>query len=127
MFCTGKIYFDLLEEREKQNLKNVAIVRIEQLAPFPWDKVAEQVKLYRSATDVIWAQEEPKNIGAWMHVEPRIATATRTLNRDEVRVEYVGRKPSAATATGLGSRAHNFEQESIVKNALAAGTKPTMF
>lgn len=117
VFCSGKIYYELVAEREKKNLQDVAIIRIEQLAPFPWDKVAEQCALYNNA-DVTWCQEEPKNMGAWSFVQPRIATATRMLNKKEVYPKYSGRKPSAATATGLGARAHNAEQESILNAAL---------
>ena len=118
VLCTGKIFYELLEEREKRGLKDVAIVRLEQLAPFPWDKVAEQISLYKDA-EVTWCQEEPKNMGAWVFVQPRIATATRKLNNKEVRPTYCGRKPSAATATGLGGRAHNAEQGSLIDAALA--------
>jgi 2-oxoglutarate dehydrogenase E1 component len=116
VFCSGKIYFELLEEREKRNTLDVAIVRVEQLAPFPWDRVAEEVALYKNA-EVVWVQEEPKNMGAWSFVEPRIATATRTLNNKEQRCRYIGRRPAAAVATGLGARAHNAEQNAIVSAA----------
>eukprot|EP00597_Dinobryon_sp_UTEXLB2267_P014385 CAMPEP_0170123796 /NCGR_PEP_ID=MMETSP0020_2-20130122/17744_1 /TAXON_ID=98059 /ORGANISM="Dinobryon sp., Strain UTEXLB2267" /LENGTH=1014 /DNA_ID=CAMNT_0010355505 /DNA_START=72 /DNA_END=3116 /DNA_ORIENTATION=+ len=121
VFCTGKIYFELLEEREKRSpaeREAVAVVRVEQLAPFPWDKLAEEVAKYRNAA-VAWCQEEPKNMGAWSFVQPRIATATRTLNGQERRPLFHGRKPSAATATGLGARAHNAEQASILAAAMA--------
>eukprot|EP01036_Dinobryon_divergens_P028687 gene28687-37675_t len=76
-----------------------------------------QAETYKNAT-VAWVQEEPKNMGAWSFVQPRIATATRSLNGREQRPLYFGRKPSAATATGLGARAHNAEQESIIHAAL---------
>jgi 2-oxoglutarate dehydrogenase E1 component len=117
ILCSGKIYYELVEEREKRGQTDVAIVRIEQLAPFPWDKVAEETARYNGA-EVAWVQEEPKNMGAWSFVQPRIATATRTLNSVEKRPSYVGRKPAAATATGLGARAHNAEQNSIIDAAL---------
>ena len=71
VMCSGKLYYELIEEREKRGLSDVAIIRIEQLAPFPWDKVAEQAALYKNA-EVMWCQEEPKNMGAWSFVEPRI-------------------------------------------------------
>lgn len=118
IFCSGKIYYELLEERQKRNISNIAIVRIEQLAPFPWDKVAFQASYYKNA-DITWVQEEPKNMGAWSYVQPRIATATRTLNSKEVRPSYVGRRTEAAVATGLGARAHNAEQSSIIDAALS--------
>lgn len=119
VFCSGKIYYDLAEEREKRGLTDVAIVRVEQIAPFPWDRVAEEAAFYKNA-EVVWAQEEPKNMGAWSFVEPRIATATRTLNQAERRPFYAGRKPAAAVATGLGARAHNAEQAAVLEAALIA-------
>jgi len=117
VFCTGKIYYELVDEREKRHLDNIAIVRIEQIAPFPWDKVAKEMKLYSNA-EVTWCQEEPKNMGAWAYVEPRIATATREINKKEIRASYAGRKPSAATATGMGGKAHEAEQNSVLSAAL---------
>ena len=116
VFCSGKIYFELVNEREKKGIQDIAVVRIEQLAPFPWDKVAEECALYKNA-DVMWVQEEPKNMGAWSFVQPRIATATRTLNGIEKRPMYSGREPAAATATGLGARAHNAEQAALIEVA----------
>ncbi len=118
IYCTGKIYYELLEEREKRGLKDIAIVRIEQIAPFPWDRVAEQAALYPNAS-VTWCQEEPKNMGAWSFVQPRIAVSTRDINKREMRPEYVGRTPSAATATGMGGKVHAAEQFEIVNAALA--------
>jgi 2-oxoglutarate dehydrogenase E1 component len=117
IFCTGKIYYELVEEREKKNIKDVAIVRVEQLAPFPFDKVAREASFYKNA-EVAWVQEEPKNMGAWSFVEPRISTATRSINNSEKRPLYIGRKPSAAVATGLGARAHNAEQNEIIQKAI---------
>jgi 2-oxoglutarate dehydrogenase E1 component len=73
IYCTGKIYYDLDAEREKRGIKDIAIVRIEQLAPFPWDKVAEVAAHFKNA-EALWCQEEPKNMGAWSFVQPRICT-----------------------------------------------------
>ena len=84
LMCSGKVYFELVEHREKLGITDVAIVRVEQLAPFPWDKVAEEAACYKNA-DVMWVQEEPKNMGPWSFVQPRIATATRTINGNEKR------------------------------------------
>lgn len=120
LMCSGKIFFELEEERAERKLKDVAIIRIEQLAPFPWDHVANECKRYKNA-EVLWVQEEPKNMGPWAFVQPRIATATRTLNDLEIRPSYVGRKPSSATATGLGGRAHNAEVAELMDAAF--GTK----
>jgi 2-oxoglutarate dehydrogenase E1 component len=116
IMCSGKIYFELLEEREKRGYTDVAILRVEQIAPFPWDQVAAELAHFSNA-DCVWCQEEPKNMGAWSFVQPRIATATSTLNDKVIRPMYVGRKPAAATATGLGGRAHSAEQEAICEQA----------
>eukprot|EP01039_Chlorochromonas_danica_P007954 gene7954-8774_t len=118
VFCSGKIYYELVEEREKKNIKNIAIVRIEQLAPFPFDKVARESARYKNA-EVMWVQEEPKNMGPWSFVQPRIATSTRVINQAEKLPTYVGRAPSAAVATGLGARAHNAEQNAIIQKAIS--------
>eukprot|EP01041_Mallomonas_annulata_P010258 gene10258-21403_t len=118
IYCTGKFYYELLEAREKLGLKDIAIVRIEQLAPFPWDKVAREAALYVNA-EVVWCQEEPKNMGAWSFVQPRIATATRSINQKEMRPLYFGRRPAAATATGLGVKLHMAEQSAIIAAAFS--------
>ncbi|MBX9722668.1 MAG: hypothetical protein K2X81_14815 [Candidatus Obscuribacterales bacterium] len=118
IFCSGKIYYELVDERIKRGIKDIAIVRIEQLAPFPWDKVAEECAFYANA-EVMWVQEEPKNMGPWSFVQPRISTATRTLNGIEKRPVYSGREPAAATATGLGARVHNAEQAALIDVAFS--------
>jgi 2-oxoglutarate dehydrogenase E1 component len=126
VFCTGKIYYELLEQREKLGTKDTVLCRIEQLAPFPWDKVAKEVGAYPNA-EVFFCQEEPKNMGAWSFVQPRIAAATKHFNNKEVRPNYIGRKPAAATATGLGGRAHTAEQDAIVSAAFTATSFSTSF
>jgi len=116
VFCTGKVYYDLIAARREFEVDDVAIVRVEQLAPFPFDKIAEQTKLYPGA-EVVWAQEEPRNMGYWAHVAPRIETATKHFNGTGIRPRYVGRVPAASPAAGFG-RVHKMEQESIVNAAL---------
>mmetsp|Transcript_39402 Transcript_39402/g.92015 ORF Transcript_39402/g.92015 Transcript_39402/m.92015 type:complete len:933 (+) Transcript_39402:644-3442(+) len=112
VFCTGQIYYELLAEREKTGRTDVALVRLEQISPFAFDRVAEQVKLYPNA-EIVWAQQEPKNMGAYSYVDPRIMTATRDLNGEEKRARYVGRKVSAAPATGM-PKVHNQENLHIL-------------
>lgn len=112
VFCTGQIYYELLAERENRGMKDVALVRIEQLAPFPFDSVAENVKRYPNA-EVVWAQHEPKNMGAYNFANPRIMTATRVLNENEKRARYVGRAVSAAPATGM-TKVHQMEHQAIL-------------
>ena len=112
VFCTGQIYYELLAEREKRATNNVALVRLEQIAPFAFDNVAQECSRYPNA-EVVWAQQEPKNMGAYQYVYPRIETATRELNKDQKSVRYVGRKVSAAPATGM-SKVHLEEYQAII-------------
>jgi len=97
IFCTGKVYIDIEEERKKRGLDNgeVAVVRIEQIAPFPFDLVQEQLDKYPNA-ELYWSQEEHKNGGAYEYCKARI----RTVSGFGRRVFYAGRASSASTATG---------------------------
>eukprot|EP00934_Nitzschia_sp_Nitz4_P003808 Nitzschia sp. Nitz4//scaffold24_size164493//89289//92779//NITZ4_002331-RA/size164493-snap-gene-0.9-mRNA-1//1//CDS//3329544123//3798//frame0 len=113
VFCTGQIYYELLNEREKRGRKDVALVRLEQIAPFAFDRVAQNVAKYDNA-EVVFAQQEPKNMGAYSYCLPRIMTATREINGNEKRARYVGRSVSAAPATGMGS-VHQREFDQIMK------------
>merc|ERR1712161_6096 len=112
VFCSGQIYFELLTEREKRGIKDVALVRIEQIAPFAFDRVSESAAKYENA-EVIWVQQEPKNMGAYSYVMPRIMTATREINGNEKRPRYVGRAVSAAPATGM-ALVHQVEYNDIM-------------
>jgi 2-oxoglutarate dehydrogenase E1 component len=96
VFCTGQIYYELLTEREKRGVTDVALVRLEQIAPFAFDRVAEEAALYKNA-DIVWAQQEPKNMGAWEYFNPRAMTATRKLNSKECARFGVVRQRGAAT------------------------------
>jgi len=116
VFCSGKIYYELLEARQASKIQDVALVRFEQISPFPFDHVAMAQKLYKNA-DLTWVQEEPKNMGAWYFVQERIQTATRVLNGAEVRPSYVGRKTMASPAEGYGD-VHTAEQNKIISKAL---------
>jgi len=117
VMTTGKLYFEMLEKRREAKLDHVALIRLEQLSPFPFDNVAEQMRKYPNAK-LVWAQEEPKNMGAWSYVQDRMMTATRELNQNEIRPEYVGRKHMASTAEGYGD-VHTANQKRIVEEALA--------
>ncbi|EFC48328.1 2-oxoglutarate dehydrogenase [Naegleria gruberi] len=115
VFCSGKVYYDLLSARTTQN---VALVRVEQLAPFPFHRVIEIAEKYPNA-EYVWCQEEPKNYGGWSHVYPRFKTClkntTEKIKHHDIR--FVGRKISASPATGYASK-HNEEQREIVTQAL---------
>lgn len=103
-FCSGKVYYDLIERREKEGVNDIAFVRLEQLYPFPHKQVAEIVAKYKNAKDYLWIQEEPENAGAWRHV-------THTIK--DVKLKYVGRDEAASPATGYAKR-HNAETEDIM-------------
>jgi len=113
VMCTGKVYYDLLEAREAQNRDDVYLLRVEQLYPFPGDAIAAYAARFPKLEEIVWAQEEPKNAGAWTFVEPLIEAA---LGK---RPDYAGRAAAAATATGL-MRRHNAEQAKLVAEALGA-------
>lgn len=98
VFCSGKVYFDLVQEREARGVDDVAIVRLEQIAPFPYDVVQELGDEYPNA-QLTWCQEEHKNMGACFYVRPRLTCAFRDI--DGRLPDYVGRGPSASPATGL--------------------------
>ena len=103
VLCTGKVYYDLFEEREKRGLDDVYLMRVEQLYPFPAKTLAAELSRFKQA-DVIWCQEEPKNMGSWFFVEPYLEWVLKTAGSKVARPRYVGRAPAAATATGLISK-----------------------
>ncbi len=115
IFCAGKVYFDLLEKRREHHLTDVAIVRIEQLYPFPREEVREILARYPNAREVVWAQEEPRNQGAWYYMQSR-----RTLKgclSEHHRLEYAGRRYFAAPAVGYLQK-HREQQRALVAEAL---------
>ena len=115
VLCSGKVYFDLVAEREKRGVTDVAISRLEQIAPFPHDKVQEEAIKYPNA-DITWCQEESKNGGAWSYARPRIVTSTRDVR--DIRPGYAGRGPAAATSTGSAAQ-HKRELEAMMEQAFA--------
>lgn len=115
IFCSGKVYFDLEKYREEQGLQNqVAIIRLEQLSPFPFDMVKKQLDHYPESADVVWTQEEAKNNGAWAYIEPRFGTAA---NRPGI-IRYVGRSCSASPATG-SKAAHTRELNMLLSDSFS--------
>jgi len=114
VFCSGKVYYDLLEARRDKELDNVALVRLEQLYPFPYDEMTEAVKQYPKAKSIVWCQEEPRNQGAWRSNRHRIE---RVLPASVKEVEFVGRSPSASPASGYMSQ-HLIEQKRLVEEGL---------
>lgn len=117
ILCSGKIYYELDEERQRLQRKDVAICRVEQLCPFPYDLVQRELKRYPNA-EIVWCQEEPMNMGAYSYITPRLTTAMTALGRGKYEdIKYVGRAPSAATATGF-AQVHVKEQREVVETAL---------
>ncbi len=114
--CTGKVYYNLLEERERRLAEpsDVALIRIEQLYPWPQAEIAEVIERYRNASCVIWAQEEPSNMGAWTFVRERIQAELRPTQR----LAYAGRRESASPATG-SMRIHREEQRALLDHVFA--------
>ena len=118
VMCSGKVYYDLLEHRRLAEKNDVAIIRIEELYPFPADELNAALKPYENAEELIWCQEEPKNQGAWDYFEPRMCAK---LNHP-CNVIYVGREPSAAPAVG-SAIIHAQQQKALVAEALAIEIK----
>ena len=116
VLCSGKVYYDLLEERDKRGIDNVYLMRLEQYFPFPAEPLRTELQRFKNA-DVIWVQEEPKNQGAWFFAEPHIESVLTELAGECRRPRYVGRKASASPATGLASQ-HKEEQAALVDEAL---------
>jgi 2-oxoglutarate dehydrogenase E1 component len=100
VLCSGKVYYDLLEEREKRGINDVYLLRLEQLYPFPAKALLDELNRFKNA-EVVWCQEEPKNMGAWAFVQPYIDWVMEQMGRTGERPRYVGRPASASTATGL--------------------------
>jgi 2-oxoglutarate dehydrogenase E1 component len=118
LLCSGKLYYELAAERAKRGLQDeVAVVRVEQLAPFPFDLVMRELRRYPKA-EIMWVQEEPKNMGAYLHVQPRLQQCMEAVGREvPVRVPFSGRAPAASTATGFGE-VHAQEQADLISYAL---------
>ena len=116
VLCTGKVYYDLFEEREKRGIDNVYLMRIEQLYPFPAKALTQELARFKNA-EMVWCQEEPRNMGAWAFVEPFIDWVLNRIGAKHSRPRYAGRPASAATATGLMSK-HIAEMNAFMEEAL---------
>ncbi len=121
VFCSGKVYYDLLEARRGRGLTNVAIVRIEQLYPFPKEQFAAAITTYPETQELIWCQEEALNQGAWDQIKHRF----HSLIQDGKQIYYVGRPASAAPAVGH-RQAHVEQQERLIDEALTGRINPNM-
>ena len=117
VLCSGKVYFDLLEERDRRGLTDVYLMRIEQFYPFPAISMVKEMQRFPKA-EIVWCQEEPKNQGAWSFIEPNIEWVLTRIKAKHTRAVYAGRAASASPATGLAS-AHKAQQAALVDAALS--------
>ena len=118
VFCSGKVYYDLWAAREEQGLDHVALVRLEQLYPFPGEDYARVIERYANATEILWCQEEPENQGAWYQIKHRLQVALG----DHHTLLYSTRPGSPSTAVGYPS-VHQKEQQTVVREALSGGNR----
>ncbi|WP_181708232.1 2-oxoglutarate dehydrogenase E1 component [Chthonobacter rhizosphaerae] len=116
VLCTGKVYYDLFEEREKRGIDDIYLLRVEQLYPFPAKALVAELSRFKGA-EVVWCQEEPKNMGSWTFIEPYIEWVLKQIGAKVTRPRYAGRAPSAATATGLMSK-HLAQLAAFLEEAL---------
>lgn len=116
VMCSGKVYYDLLEERDARGIDDVYLLRFEQFYPFPAQSAVKELERFKDA-EMIWCQEEPKNQGAWTFIEPNIEWVLGRIKAKHLRPEYVGRATSASPATGLASQ-HKAQQAALVDEAL---------
>ena len=113
VFCSGKVYFDLLESRRNDAINDVAIVRVEQLYPFPTREYAAVVKKYKNAHEIVWCQEEPQNQGSWYQIRHRLQEPLTAKHQ----LFYAGRAGAAAPATGI-PKLHNMQLQGLLDAAL---------
>ncbi|WP_171208977.1 MULTISPECIES: 2-oxoglutarate dehydrogenase E1 component [unclassified Ruegeria] len=117
VLCSGKVYYDLLEERDARGIDDVYLLRIEQYYPFPAHSLINELERFKGA-EMVWCQEEPKNQGAWTFIEPNIEWVLTRIGAKHTRPVYAGRATSASPATGLASQ-HKAQQEALVNEALS--------
>jgi 2-oxoglutarate dehydrogenase E1 component len=116
VISSGKVYFDLLEERDARGIDDVYLLRLEQFYPFPALALMKELERFKGA-EIVWCQEEPKNQGAWSFVEPNIEWVLTRIGAKHTRPRYVGRAATASPATGLASQ-HKAQQTALVNEAL---------
>ena len=116
VMCSGKVYYDLLEERDARGIDDVYLMRIEQFYPFPAHSLLNELTRFKGA-EMVWCQDEPKNQGAWNFIEPNIEWVLERIKAKTTRPRYVGRPASASPATGLAKQ-HKAQQDALVNDAL---------
>ncbi len=116
VMCSGKVYYDLLEERDERGIDNVYLMRFEQFYPFPAQSAVKELERFKNA-EMIWCQEEPKNQGGWSFIEPNLEWVLGRIKAKHLRPDYVGRATAASPATGLASQ-HKAQQAALIDEAL---------
>ena len=116
VMCAGKVYYDLLEERDARGIDDVYLLRFEQFYPFPAQSAVKELERFKNA-EMVWCQEEPKNQGAWTFIEPNLEWVLGRIGATHTRPEYAGRATAASPATGLASQ-HKAQQAALVNDAL---------
>jgi 2-oxoglutarate dehydrogenase E1 component len=114
ILCSGKVYYDLVKKREEKNAKDTAIVRVEQLYPFPHKAFATELKRFANATEIVWCQDEPQNQGAWFFVQHYI----HENMQDGQKLGYAGRAASASPAVGY-AHLHQDQQKALLDQAFS--------
>ena len=117
LVCSGKVYYDLLDAREKKGRDDVYIMRLEQFYPWPMQSLRKELARFPNA-ELVWVQEEPKNMGGWAFVDPWLELTLERTQTQAKRARYVGRPASASTAAGIASR-HAKELETFLTEAFA--------
>src|SRR6185295_19217707 len=116
VLCSGKVYYDLLEDREKRAANDIYLLRVEQFYPFPARSLVNELSRFKQA-EMVWAQEEPKNMGAWTFMDPNLEWVLNRIAAKTPRARYVGRPAAASPAAGQASR-HASELKALLDDAL---------
>ncbi|MDY7232054.1 2-oxoglutarate dehydrogenase E1 component [Hyalangium rubrum] len=122
LLCSGKVYYDLVKARDEQKANHIAIVRLEQLYPFPFETLARMVASMPKLAELFWVQEEPRNAGGWYFMFPRLHDVASSRASGPLKIGYIGRADAASPATGF-TKTHDYEQQLIVEEAILRGTK----
>jgi 2-oxoglutarate dehydrogenase E1 component len=116
VLCAGKVYYDLLQKRRDENITDVALIRVEQLYPYPEKDISEILAQYTHIKEIFWCQEEPRNQGAWYNSQHRFYRTCHEVHPNTI-LQFAGRKPSASPAAGYMAL-HVSEQEAFINDAL---------
>lgn len=116
VFLSGKLYYDLVKERSTRALSNVAFIRVEELSPFPVSAVRSVLESYTNATEFKWVQEEPRNQGAWNHVQGRLTALVQEVKGENAQLEFSGRKEDAVPAPGVAKH-YQAQQKGVIASA----------